>query len=124
MSFLVLRAYFKLIYIDLYLARGNFAVLYHKVRAYKVGKAIKPSETVETVCAAVDMACIWYWKEVLCLQRSAATACLLKRRGVPAQMMIGAQQMPFRAHAWVEVDARVVNDKPYMREMYAVLDKC
>ena len=70
------------------------------------------------------MACIWYWKEVLCLQRSAATACLLKRHGVPAQMMIGAQQMPFKAHAWVEVDGRVVNDKPYMREMYAVLDRC
>ena len=49
---------------------------------------------------------------------------LLKRHGVPAQMMIGAQQMPFKAHAWVEVDGRVVNDKPYMREMYAVLDKC
>jgi hypothetical protein len=39
-------------------------------------------------------------------------------------MMIGAQQMPFRAHAWVEVDGHVVNDKPYMREMYAVLDEC
>jgi hypothetical protein len=24
----------------------------------------------------------------------------------------------------VEVDSRVVNDKPYMHEMYAVLDRC
>ncbi len=73
---------------------------------------------------AVDMACIWYWKEALCLQRSAATACLLKQFGVPARMMIGAQQMPFKAHAWVEVDGRVVNDKPYIREMYAILERC
>jgi uncharacterized membrane protein YcgQ (UPF0703/DUF1980 family) len=72
----------------------------------------------------MDMACIWYWKEALCLQRSAATACLLKKYGVPAQMVIGAQQMPFKAHAWVEVDGRVVNDKPYTPEMYAVLDRC
>ena len=78
----------------------------------------------ERICAAVDMACIWYWKEVLCLQRSAVTACLLKRHGVPAQMVIGAQQIPFRAHAWVEVDGSVVNDKPYTPEMYAVLDRC
>ena len=70
------------------------------------------------------MACIWYWKEALCLQRSAATACLLKQYGVLAQMVIGAQQMPFKAHAWVEVDGRVVNDKPYTPEMYAVLDRC
>ena len=82
-----------------------------------------PRMPVGNICSAVDMACIWYWKEVLCLQRSAATACLLKKYGVPAQMVIGAQQMPFKAHAWVEVDGRVVNDKPYMREMYAVLDQ-
>ncbi len=37
MSFLVLKAYLKLIYFDLYLARGNFAALYDKVRNYPVG---------------------------------------------------------------------------------------
>jgi hypothetical protein len=124
MSFLVLRAYLKLIEIDVYLAKGNFAALYSTVRKYPIGRTTDFPDATEKICAAVDMACIWYWKEVLCLQRSAATACLLKRHGVPAQMMIGAQQMPFRAHAWVEVDGRVVSDKPYMREMYAVLDKC
>ena len=124
MRFLVLKAYLKLIQFDLYLARGNFAALYEKVRKYPLGKQTPSSEAVEQICSAVDMACIWYWKEALCLQRSSATACLLKNYGVPAQMVIGAQQMPFKAHAWVEVDGRVVNDKPYTPEMYAVLDRC
>jgi hypothetical protein len=124
MSILVLRAYLRLIQFDVYLARGNFKALYDKVRRYPIRQIPVPANAVEQTCTAVDMASIWYWKEVLCLQRSAATACLLKRCGVPAQMMIGAQQMPFRAHAWVEVDGRVVNDKPYMREMYALLDQC
>ena len=124
MPFLTLRAYMSLICFDLYLARGNFAALYKKVRNCPIGRAQEPNDAVERISAAVDMACIWYWKEVLCLQRSAATACLLKRYGVRAQMMMGTQQMPFKAHAWVEVDGRVVNDKPYMREMYAVLDRC
>lgn len=124
MFVLFIRAYLMLIYFDLYLARGNFAALYHKVRSHRVRQAQGLDDATQKVCAAVDLACIWYWKEVLCLQRSAATACLLKQNGVPAQMFIGAQQMPFRAHAWVEVDGRVVNDKPYMREMYAVLDRC
>src|SRR6202050_3255384 len=123
MSFLVLQAYSRLIDFDFYLARGNFAVLYQKVRNCPIGTSAGRPDVTQ-IGAAVDLACIWYWKEVLCLQRSAATACLLKRYGVPAQMMIGAQQMPFRAHAWVEVDSRVVNDKPYMPEMYAVLDRC
>jgi hypothetical protein len=124
MLFLVLRAYLRLIQFDLYLARGNFSALYRKVRHSHIRKSVSPRVAVETICAAMDMACIWYWKEVLCLQRSAATACLLKRHGVPAQMIIGAQHVPFRAHAWVEADGHVINDKPYMREMYAVLDQC
>lgn len=124
MSLLVLRAYLKLVHFDLLLARGNFAVLYRKVRNYPMGDTAEPRPAVEQICAAMDMACIWYWKEVLCLERSAVTVCLLKRYGIPAQMMIGTQQMPFRAHAWVEVNGRIVNDKPYIREIYDVLDEC
>jgi hypothetical protein len=124
MPFLVLRAYLKLIHFDLYLARGSFARLYEKVRQYPVGRQAPAPDTVERICSAIDMACIWYWKEALCLQRSAATACLLKRYGVTAKMVIGAQQMPFKAHAWVEVGGRVVNDKPYVPEIYQVLDRC
>lgn len=124
MSFLVLKASWKLIRFDFYLARGNFSALYENVRNYPVRKHAPAFEAVERICSAMDIACIWYWKEALCLQRSAATACLLKDYGVTAQMVIGAQQMPFKAHAWVEVDGRVVNDKPYMHEMYAVLDRC
>jgi hypothetical protein len=123
MSQLVLKAYSKLVLFDFYLARGNFVALYQKVRKYPISTSRDLANATENICGAVDMACIWYWKEVLCLQRSAATACLLKRYGIPAQMMIGAQQMPFKAHAWVEVGGYVVNDKPYMREMYGVLEQ-
>ena len=112
-----------LIECDRYLRRNDFAGLYCKVRNHPCGQT-SSNGAVETICGAVDMACIWYWKEVLCLQRSAATTCLLKQHGVRAQMVLGTQQKPFAAHAWVEVDGVVVNDKPYMREMYAVLDQC
>ena len=124
MSLLVLQAYLRLIQFDLYLARGDFQALYDKVRNCPVKRETALPDAVERICRAVDMACIWYWKEALCLQRSAATACLLRRYGVGGQLVIGAQQMPFKAHAWVEVDGRVVNDKPYTQEMYAVLDRC
>jgi hypothetical protein len=124
MKFLVLKAYLRLVQFDFYLARGNFPALYNKVRSYPVKVLPTSADITERICAAVDMASIWYWKEVLCLQRSAATACLLKRHGVRAHMILGAQQMPFKAHAWVEVEELVVNDKPYMREIYAVLDRC
>jgi prolyl oligopeptidase len=124
MSFLILKAYSKLILFDLYILRGNFAALYGRVRNWPIAKNTPSPKAVERICSAVDMACIWYWKEALCLQRSAATACLLKQAGIAAQMVIGAQPLPFKAHAWVEVDGRVVNDKSYTPEIYVVLDRC
>jgi Transglutaminase-like superfamily len=124
MSFLVLQAYLKLIYFDVYVARGNFAALYNRVRGCPVRHRAPLPDPVPRICSAVDMACIWYWKRTPCLQRSAATACLLRRYGVPAQLVIGVQHLPFRAHAWVEVDSHVVNDKPYTAEMYLALDRC
>jgi Transglutaminase-like superfamily len=124
MSALVLRAYVKLIEFDFYLTWRDFPALYQRVRQFPIALLETSAVSTEHICSAVDMACIWYWKEVLCLQRSAATACLLKQHGVPAEMLIGVQQMPFKAHAWVEVGGRVVNDKPYTTEIYAVLDRC
>jgi hypothetical protein len=124
MSLSVLKAYWKLICFDARISGGNFSTLYEKVRSCRHTNRTSDPAAIDSVCSAVDMACIWYWKEVHCLQRSAATACLLREHGVSAQMVIGSQHRPLKAHAWVEVEGRVVNDKPYMAEMYSVLDRC
>jgi hypothetical protein len=124
MSLLVLKGYSNLIRFERCVSRGNFRSLYQTVRNYPLGENPGHPAIVERICSAMDMALIWYPKQVLCLQRSAATVCLLKAYGVRAQMVIGAQQMPFRAHAWVEIEGRVVNDRPYIPEMYPVLDRC
>jgi hypothetical protein len=121
---LTVEAYLSLIRFDLYLARQNFGLLYQKVREFPTRKTLCTPDSIELICGAVDMACIWYCKEVLCLQRSAATACLLRKYGVSAHLVIGAQQVPFKAHAWVEVGGRVVNDKQYVPEMYGILTRC
>jgi hypothetical protein len=124
MLFLASRAYVSLLRFEASLVRGRFDSLYDKVRNHPVSKCPRDEETTARVCQAVDLACIWYWKQVLCLQRSAATVCLLRDNGVFAELVIGAQHMPFRAHAWVEVQGRIVNDKAYTSEIYAVLDRC
>jgi hypothetical protein len=124
MRFLVLQAYFSLLHFDRYLAADDFKGLYNSVRHRPLRRKPPSPDAVERICSAVDIACIWRWKQILCLQRSAVTTCLLRRYGVHAELVIGAQQMPFKAHAWVEVGGRVVNDKPYTPSMYAVLDRC
>jgi hypothetical protein len=72
----------------------------------------------------MDYACVFYVKRVLCLQRSAATTILLRRYGWSAEMVIGAQILPFKSHAWCEIKGEVVNDKPYMKDIYQVLERC
>ncbi len=91
--------------------------------AYRAPLALRPRYTrgCTEICQAVDLAAVLYFRSVLCLQRSAATACLLKRYGFPAQLVIGVQQLPFAAHAWVEMGGLVVNDKPYISDIYSVL---
>ena len=124
MRLTVLRAYLSLVLFQRCLTRVNFERLYDKVRRCESQRKFVEIGTVEQICAAMDTACIWYCKEVRCLQRSAATAWLLKRNGIRAHLVIGVQQTPFRAHAWVEVAGRVVNDKPYINETYTVIDRC
>lgn len=121
---LFLEAYWNLVVFDWYLKHPGFTSLYHRVRSCPVHQRPAGSGTSETISSAIAMASIWYWKEVPCLQRAAAMTCLLRRHGVRAEMVIGAQQTPFRAHAWVEIDGVVAGDRPYVREIYRVLARC
>jgi hypothetical protein len=124
MTHLLWRAYWTLFQFDPMLFRGQLAPLYRKVRNQPLRATPAPVGAEQRTLSAIDHACIWYWKEVRCLQRSAATVFLLRKSGVAAQLVLGAQQIPFRAHAWVEVDGRIVNDKPYLQDIYSVLDRC
>src|ERR1700739_2561493 len=124
MLLLILRAYSKLFRFDSYVAQDKFDGLYETVRGYPLKRSERQSHSIQEICKAVDVACIWYWKQVLCLQRSAASVCLLRSCGVRAQLVIGAQPLPFKAHAWVEIEGGVVNDKSYVSEIYSVLDRC
>ena len=121
---LFIRAYLSLLLVERFLATNDFAGLYENVRRYPVKTGSSVPGEIPRICHAVDLACIWYGKQVLCLQRSAVAVRLLRHCGIPAQMIIGAQTLPFKSHAWVEVRNEIVNDRPYVREMYAVLDRC
>jgi hypothetical protein len=78
---------------------------------------------VASIVDIVDWALVYYPTSVKCLQRSTLITWLLKRRGVPAQLVIGCQHTPFYAHAWVELNGEVINDPPSMREQYIVMER-
>jgi hypothetical protein len=59
-----------------------------------------------------------------CVERSMALWWLLRLQGVEAEMHIGARKDDHRleAHAWVELDGRVLNDGAEVHQHYAVFD--
>jgi hypothetical protein len=119
------KAFLGLLAFDALLLGRNFTRLHRIVRRWPVAKQNEPAETVDRVAEAVNRALIWYPKHVLCLQRSAVTTCVLRNQGVYAQMVLGAQKFPFKAHAWVEVNGKVVNERnSQLLSAYGVWERC
>lgn len=56
-----------------------------------------------------------------CLSRSIALWWLLRRRGIPAQLRIGARKIgnQLEAHAWIEVAGHAINDSEDVQTRYA-----
>jgi transglutaminase superfamily protein len=124
-TLLFVRACFLLLHFERCIQNHDFSAVYREVRSTPVAESDRSaSGGTERICHSVDLACVWYWRQVLCLQRSAVTCCLLKRSGIAARLVVGVRQLPFRAHAWVELNGAIVNDRPYLRDMYAVVDEC
>lgn len=121
----VLESWLLLLDFDWIIRRGEFRELHRLVADEPVRSTTSARlPPYKDLCRAMDYACVLYFKRVLCLQRSAATTILLRRHGWNAEMVIGAQVLPFKSHAWCEVNGAVVNDKPYMQDIYEVLERC
>jgi len=121
---LFFRAMFVLFFYDALSAICRFETVYSKVKRWKVARRTVNSDTIDRVLGAVNYACICYPKQVLCLQRSFVSTYLLRKNGVAAQMVLGAQKIPFKAHAWVEIDGRAINERSNVQATYAVWDRC
>lgn len=124
MRLFTLRAFTGLLMFDVLGFSRNFASLHRCVIAWRVAPRNAATGVVERICQAVDSACALYPKRVLCLQRSAVTTCLLRSSGVPAKMVVGARNLPFKAHAWTEVGGRPVNERGDVQKTFDVLERC
>lgn len=122
MRSLVFESLCWLLRIELTLGVGGMPALDRLARSYRMRPARPGSRPGPgRLCRAMEIACALYPRHVLCLQRAASLLLLLRRHGWNASLVLGAQPVPFRSHAWIELNGTVVGDKPYMRELYQVL---
>jgi hypothetical protein len=121
---LFVQALFMLLAYDIFSVLCRFQTICSMVRGWKVQIKTNRSDVIDRVCVAVNYASVWYPKQALCLQRSFVTTYLLRKHGVAAQMILGAQKLPFKAHTWVEVNGQAINERSNVKATYAVWDKC
>lgn len=121
---LALKALLALLAFDIFHFGDNFPRIHSFVTHWPLAPLLAPPKAIERICNAVNYACVWYPKRVLCLQRSFVTTCLARNCGVAAQMVIGAQKVPFKAHAWTEVDCRPINERRDVQSIYKIWERC
>jgi hypothetical protein len=123
-----LGAWCLLALVDAALKVLGFDRFYRMMRAWPtLGAAPAAARTarVRRLTAAVNRARTYYFKRAWCLQSAAAAVCLLRLRGVGAELVIGVRKFPFYAHAWTEVDGAVVNNhQSNMATLYSVIARC
>jgi hypothetical protein len=125
MKVLILKSWLLLLRMDIVMRFGTFHAIHRIIRSQKIcNNPALARPTSADICHAMDLACVLYFKQVLCLQRSAATTLLLRRYGWNADMAIGIQILPFQSHAWVQIHDQIVNDRPYILETYRILELC
>lgn len=109
--------------VDVVLATKRFGGVYRALRMFPVIRRSAPNPSATSqISRDMEIALICYPRRVRCLERSAAVVCLLRSRGILAELVIGVRKVPFGAHAWAEVDGAVVNDKERVRK-YIVIDR-
>jgi hypothetical protein len=118
----ILEGWLTLLRYDL-AALAGFGKVYGLVRRAPIRPCRQPDEEIAGILRALDHACVWYVRRCFCLQRSAAATLMLRRRGIPAEVVIGFRPAPIDSHAWVEVNGRVVNDHVQYQKFYWVLDR-
>lgn len=121
---LLLRALLLLTAYDMLVLFRGFRAVHSTVQSWQTAKKHADDTNIGVVVKAVNYACIWYPKRALCLQRSFVLTCMLRRNGINAQMILGASRIPFRAHAWVEVEGRAINERPMPKNDFAIWERC
>lgn len=89
------------------------------------GKTVAPVslDSMQRLYQLVGWASHLYIMPMACLEKSLALQWMLRRRGVNAQLKIGAHKVSegISAHAWVEVSGQVIGESEGMIENFKVL---
>jgi len=122
----ILKAYITLIKVDSILKFFGFDHLINfiknKYRRRKIYLTnLTKEEDIKDITFSLNKACFYYLHRVKCLEWAAAFVLLSLEKGINSKLVIGVQNNPFNAHAWVEIDGKVIEDLAALPKQMAVI---
>ena len=122
---LFFRALFTLFAYDVLSTFCRFETIYSMVKRWTVASAASWSRHASTVSARRSTTPASGTRNRLfaCSAPSSLRTCSGSTAS-HAHMVLGAQKLPFKAHAWVEVDGQAINERSNVQATYAVWDRC
>lgn len=95
-----------------------FSLLDGYARKYKILSTPEQKE-IDKMAYILDKACILYPAKILCLAWASTFVMLFLKRGWCCELVMGIQTSPFYAHAWVELNGKIINDDSQLQERLA-----
>jgi hypothetical protein len=119
--FLILEAWFALVFFNLALHRVPLQRLQGESRIHPVNYR---SATPAHISRMVSMAARLHpWVNMTCLMRALALRWMLGRRGIPTVLCLGVMKDKgnLQGHAWLEIDGAPLSEPPDRLHGYCVL---
>lgn len=123
---LIFYSFLLLVFMGLVIRLCGFSQLCRLVKRWPTrnkGPKLGMEKEISSVCLAIETATTLTLSIAYCLRRAAATTCLLRCRGVPAQLVIGVRRLPFSAHSWVEVNGQLIGSPAFSDQGLRVIDR-
>jgi hypothetical protein len=122
-----LRAWWWLARTALRLRRAGFTATYRAATALAAIPAARDAherlEPALRAFARAENAFVFRNAPRDCFPRSIALFCFLRELGIPVEHRIGVNRHPFRAHAYVTLDGRVLSDHPGQQRAFTTLER-
>jgi hypothetical protein len=117
------QVFWELLRYDLLAGISGFRGVHSKSSRRVTGRRRSGMDLESIIPRVVAAASSFYWKPILCLQRSVVTMRVLRKHGINAEVVIGCRPAPFVGHAWVEVDGRAASDSRGYQQKLAILER-
>ena len=119
---MVWEAYCALIKVYFTLKIFGFYGLIKSIQKKKRTEFIKKNtKSFNTLATALNKACFYFPVRTKCLEWSAALTLMGLKKKWECNMEIGIQKVPFKAHAWVKANDKVIADTPNLPQTLSVI---